>query len=53
MIEALPVEIAKLAGELPERKIGRLEKIIGPEFYRIYKGIFRNSLSIAGLSLMT
>jgi peptide/nickel transport system permease protein len=53
MIEALPVEIAKLAGELPERKIGRLERAIGPEFYRIYKGIFHNSLSIAGLSLMT
>jgi peptide/nickel transport system permease protein len=53
MIEALPVEIAKLAGELPERKIGRLEKAIGPEFYRIYKGIFRNSLSVAGLILIS
>jgi peptide/nickel transport system permease protein len=52
MPEALPPEIAKLAGELPERKIGRLERFIGPEFYRIYKGIFRNSLSIAGLVLM-
>ncbi|MGD0003822.1 MAG: ABC transporter permease [Anaerolineaceae bacterium] len=52
MGEALPAEIAKLAGELPERKIGRLEKIIGPEFYRIYRGIFNNSMSVAGLCLM-
>jgi len=52
MGEALPAEIAKLAGELPERKIGRLERAIGPELYRIYKGTLRNPLSIAGLCLM-
>jgi peptide/nickel transport system permease protein len=52
MPETLPVEIAKLAGELPERKIGRLERMIGPEFYRIYKGILHNPLSITGLILM-
>ncbi|MBE3037951.1 MAG: ABC transporter permease [Chloroflexi bacterium] len=52
MGEALPVAIAKLAGELPERKIGRLERVIGPEFYRIYKGILRNSLSVTGLILI-
>lgn len=42
--------------EAPElahvRKIGRLERFLGPEFYRIFRGIFRNPLSIIGLSLI-
>ena len=38
---------------LPERKITWLEKTIGPEFYRILKGIVSNPLSIAGVSLIT
>jgi hypothetical protein len=50
--QQLPAEIVRLAGELPERKITRLERAIGPEFYRIYKGIFKNPLSIAGLVLI-
>jgi len=52
MPEELPVEIAKLAGELPERKIGWLERLLGPEMYRIYMGILHNPLSLAGMSLI-
>jgi peptide/nickel transport system permease protein len=37
---------------LPERKIGRLERILGPEVYRILKGIFTNPLSIAGTTII-
>jgi peptide/nickel transport system permease protein len=37
---------------LPERKIGRLERILGPEMYRILKGIFTNPLSIIGTSII-
>ncbi len=50
--QQLPAEIVRLAGELPERQITWLERTIGPEFYRIYKGIFKNPLSIAGLILI-
>jgi peptide/nickel transport system permease protein len=38
--------------DLPERQVSRLEKLLGPEFYRILRGIFRNPLSIAGVSLI-
>jgi peptide/nickel transport system permease protein len=38
---------------LPERKITWLEKVLGPEFYRILKGIVSNPLSIIGCSLIT
>jgi peptide/nickel transport system permease protein len=37
---------------LPERKITWLEKIIGPEFYRILRGIVRNPLSVVGTTLI-
>lgn len=37
---------------LHERKISRLERFLGPEFYRIFRGVFRNPLSIVGLSLI-
>jgi peptide/nickel transport system permease protein len=45
---------AQLAGlyDLPERKIGRLEKLIGPEFYRIFRGVITNPLSIIGSVLI-
>jgi len=39
--------------DLPEREIGWLEKTIGPEMYRILKGVVHNPLSIIGLSLIT
>ncbi len=39
--------------DIPERKIGRLERLIGPEFSRIFRGVFTNPLSIAGVSLIT
>ena len=37
---------------LPERKISWLEKTLGPEFYRIVKGVLSNPLSIIGLTLL-
>jgi peptide/nickel transport system permease protein len=37
---------------LPERKIGRVERVLGPETYRVLKGIISNPLSIAGTSLI-
>jgi peptide/nickel transport system permease protein len=40
------------AEDLSVRKIGRLEKTIGPETYRILRGIFTNPLSIVGVSLI-
>jgi peptide/nickel transport system permease protein len=39
--------------DLPERKTGWLERLIGPEFYRILRGVFTNPLSIAGVSLIS
>lgn len=38
--------------DLPQRKVGRLEKLIGPEFYRIFRGILTNPLSIVGTALI-
>ena len=38
--------------DLPERKIGWLERALGPENYRILKGILSNPLSVAGISLI-
>jgi len=37
---------------LPERKVGWLERALGPEFYRLLKGIISNPLSIIGTSLI-
>lgn len=41
-----------LIGEYTERKIGRLEKLLGPELARIIIGIFTNPLSIVGFLLI-
>jgi peptide/nickel transport system permease protein len=38
--------------DLPERKIGKLERLIGPEFYRIYKGVITNPLSVTGMIII-
>ena len=39
--------------DLPDRKIGWLERTLGPETYRILKGVISNPLSVAGISLIT
>ena len=38
--------------DLPERKIGRMEAFLGPEFYRILRGVAKNPLSVVGSSLI-
>lgn len=43
---------ASYLDDLPERKISWLEKTLGPESYRVIKGIFSNPLSIAGTTLI-
>jgi peptide/nickel transport system permease protein len=50
-----PADIAKLRTsvyDLPDRKITWLEKLLGPEFYRILRGILTNPLSMAGVVLI-
>lgn len=39
--------------DLPDRKIGWLERLLGPENYRILKGVISNPLSVIGISLIT
>ena len=39
--------------DLPVRKIGKLEEKLGPETYRILRGIVRNPLSVIGVILIT
>jgi peptide/nickel transport system permease protein len=51
--EPTPGRRATYLDDLPERQIGRLEKLIGPEFYRIFRGTITNPLSIIGISLIT
>jgi len=41
-----------LAEDLSIRKISRMEKALGPEVYRMLRGIFTNPLSIVGISLI-
>ena len=50
-LPAVPAHPGAFEG-LPERKIGKLETVLGPEIYRILRGIFTNPLSIAGISLI-
>lgn len=38
--------------DLPDRKIGWLERLIGPENHRILKGVISNPLSVIGISLI-
>jgi peptide/nickel transport system permease protein len=38
--------------DLPQREISKLEQTIGPEFYRIYRGLTRNPLSVAGIIII-
>jgi peptide/nickel transport system permease protein len=48
----IPANIAKLTGELPERKINWFEKLVGPELYRIIRGLVRTPISVVGLILI-
>jgi peptide/nickel transport system permease protein len=41
-----------LKDALPERKISRLERILGPENYRILKGLVKTPASIIGFILI-
>ncbi len=50
---ATPEKKASYLDTLPEREITWLERLIGPEFYRIFRGIITNPLSIVGTSLIT
>ncbi len=56
--EQTPAQIPTLGpssylDSLPERKVSWLEKTLGPEIYRILKGILGNPLSITGIALIT
>lgn len=44
--------VSGLIGEYTEREISKMEKILGPELYRIVNGIFTNPLSVIGFSLI-
>lgn len=37
---------------IPLREISRLERFLGPEFYRIFRGVFTNPLSVIGIGLI-
>ena len=51
-VAQIPTPQASYLDTLPERKISWLERLVGPEFYRILKGIVSNPLSIVGTSLI-
>jgi peptide/nickel transport system permease protein len=42
----------RLGSDIPARKVGQVERFLGPEFFRILKGIVTNPLSIAGTILI-
>ncbi len=43
---------SKLTETLPERKISRLERFLGPENYRILRGLIKTPASILGFTLI-
>ncbi len=47
-----PAPQASYLDDLPVRKITWLERTIGPENYRILKGVLSNPLSMIGISLI-
>ena len=50
--QAIEKKLDGLIGEYTERKISRAEKILGPELYRIVKGIFTTPSSLIGFLLI-
>jgi len=50
--EVLGEKLDGLIGEYTERKISRSERILGPELYRILKGIFTTPTSVIGFVLI-
>ena len=44
--------VSGLIGEYTERTVGKTEKFLGPELYRILHGVFTNPLSIIGFTLI-
>ena len=38
---------------IPLREISRAERLLGPEFYRIFRGVLTNPLSVVGIILIT
>jgi len=50
--QVLDKKLEGLIGEYTERKVSRTEKILGPELYRILKGIFTTPSSVAGFILI-
>ena len=51
-VTGTPTPKASYLDTLPERKISALERAVGPEVYRILKGIVTNPLSIVGTGLI-
>jgi peptide/nickel transport system permease protein len=47
-----PIPQSSYLDTLPERKISWLEKSLGPEVYRLLKGIVTNPLSVVGVTLI-
>ncbi|MEI8131697.1 MAG: ABC transporter permease [Leptolinea sp.] len=53
MTEQSPVaSLQVFTFDLPQRNITWLERAIGPEFYRIFRGVITNPLSITGTALI-
>lgn len=38
--------------DLPQRQVSKLEVFLGPEFYRIFRGVIKNPLSVIGVTLI-
>ncbi len=48
----VPPENAGVEPDIQLRKLNRMERVLGPEFYRIFRGVITNPLSIIGTSLI-
>ncbi len=46
------MEVQEVELQMLQREPSRLESLLGPDFYRMLKGLFTNPLSLMGLSLL-
>lgn len=53
MLNTSPSNVKKIdIDDLPQRKVTKLEEFLGPEFYRIFRGVVKNPLSVVGTTLI-
>jgi peptide/nickel transport system permease protein len=51
--ETIPTTVGRSTGVSAARELNRLEKLFGPEWYRILRSLLRNPLSVTGILIIS